>query len=43
MDSRFHSAIAAIESDDPELFRALIQEDPNLATTCSTVSHLTLL
>ena len=43
MDPRFHPAIAAIKSDDLEGFRALIAEDPSLATARSTVSHPTLL
>jgi hypothetical protein len=43
MDAKFHPAIAAIESDDLETFRALVHEDPTLAVACSSTSHPTLL
>ena len=43
MDVRFHPAIAAIKSGDLEKFRALIAEDPSLATSRSSKSHPTLL
>lgn len=43
MDSKFHPAIAAIESDDLERFKALIAADPSLATSRSSRSHPTLL
>lgn len=43
MDVRFHPAIAAIKSGDLEKFRALIAEDPSLATSHSSKSHPTLL
>lgn len=43
MDAKFHPAMAAIADDDLEKFKALIAEDPSLATTRSTKSHPTLL
>jgi ankyrin repeat protein len=43
MDVRFHPAIAAIKSGDLDKFRALIAEDPSLATSRSSKSHPTLL
>ncbi|HET6975751.1 MAG TPA: ankyrin repeat domain-containing protein [Pyrinomonadaceae bacterium] len=43
MDKRFHPAMAAIQSGDFETFKALIAEDPSLATSRSTRSHPTLL
>jgi uncharacterized protein len=43
MDRQFHAAIAAIESDDLEKFKALVAADPSLATTRSSRSHPTLL
>jgi uncharacterized protein len=43
MDTKFHPAIAAIESDDLEKFKALIAADPSLATSRSSRSHPTLL
>jgi ankyrin repeat protein len=43
MDARFHPAMAAINAGDLEKFRALIAEDPSLATSRSTCSHPTLL
>ncbi len=43
MDAKFHPAMAAIADDDVEKFKALIAEDPSLATSRSTKSHPTLL
>lgn len=43
MDAKFHPAMAAISNDDVEKFKALIAEDPSLATTRSRKSHPTLL
>ena len=43
MDSKFHPAVAAVESDDLEKFKALIAADPSLATERSSRSHPTLL
>lgn len=43
MDRKFHPAIAAIESDDLEKFKAFVSADPSLATSRSTRSHPTLL
>jgi ankyrin repeat protein len=43
MDTRFHPAIAAMRSGDVEKFKALVAEDPTLATARSTTSHPTLL
>jgi ankyrin repeat protein len=43
MDKKFHPALAAIKSDDLEKFKALIAEDPTLATERSSRSHPTLL
>jgi ankyrin repeat protein len=43
MDSKFHPAIAAIEADDLEKFKALLAADPSLATSRSSRSHPTLL
>lgn len=43
MDAKFHPAMAAIASGDLEKFKALIAEDPSLATTRSSKSHPTLL
>ena len=43
MDARFHPAMAAIKSGDLERLRALLVEDPGLATTRSSCSHPTLL
>src|ERR1051325_8849070 len=43
MDTRFHPAMAAIEQDDLERLRALIRDDPTLATARSSKSHPTLL
>ena len=39
MDRKFHPAIAAIESDDLEKFKALVAADPSLATSRSSRSH----
>ena len=43
MDAKFHPAIAAIRSGDLEKFKALVSEDPTLATSRSSRSHPTLL
>jgi uncharacterized protein len=43
MDPKFHPAIAAIRSGDLETFKALITQDPTLATSRSSTSHPTLL
>ncbi|HSS22227.1 MAG TPA: ankyrin repeat domain-containing protein [Pyrinomonadaceae bacterium] len=43
MDTKFHPAVAAIKSGDVDALRALINEDPSLATARSTQSHPTLL
>ena len=43
MDTKFHPAIAAIEADDLEKFKALVAADPSLATSRSSRSHPTLL
>lgn len=43
MEIRFHPAMAAIKTGDLEKFKALIAEDPSLATARSTKSHPTLL
>jgi uncharacterized protein len=43
MDAKFHPAIAAIRSGDLEKFKALITQDPSLATSRSSRSHPTLL
>ena len=43
MDKKFHPAIAAIEADDLEEFKALVAADPSLATSRSSRSHPTLL
>jgi hypothetical protein len=43
MDAKFQPAIAAIESGDLDKFKALIAEDPSLATSRSSISHPTLL
>jgi len=43
MDAKFQPAIAAIRSGDLETFRALISQDPTLATSQSSSSHPTLL
>ncbi len=43
MNAKFHPAMKAVESDDLEKFKALIAEDPSLATARSTRSHPTLL
>jgi hypothetical protein len=43
MDAKFHPAITAIRSGDLETFKALITQDPTLATSRSLVSHPTLL
>lgn len=43
MDAKFHPAIAAIRSGDLEKFKALVSQDPSLATSRSSRSHPTLL
>lgn len=43
MDLKFQPAIAAIKADDVDALRALIAEDPSLATSRSSISHPTLL
>ena len=43
MDAKFHPAIAAIRSGDLEKFKALVSQDPTLATSRSSSSHPTLL
>jgi ankyrin repeat protein len=43
MNAKFHPAMKAIRTDDLEKFKALIAEDPSLATSRSTRSHPTLL
>src|SRR2546425_8674785 len=39
MDAKFHPAIAAISSGDLEKFKALVSQDPTLATSRSSTSH----
>ena len=43
MDAKFHPAIDAIKSGDIDKLRALLNEDPSLATARSSKSHPTLL
>jgi uncharacterized protein len=43
MDAKFHPAIRAIKSGDLEGLRALLDQDPSLATAHSSKSHPTLL
>ena len=43
MNAKFHPAIAAIRSGDLETFKALVIQDPTLATSRSSTSHPTLL
>src|SRR5438105_5142644 len=43
MDAKFHPAVAAIRSGDLETFKALVSQDPTLATSRSSSSHPTLL
>jgi ankyrin repeat protein len=43
MDAKFQPAIAAIRSGDLETFKALVGQDPTLATSRSSMSHPTLL
>ena len=43
MDQKFHPAIAAIKEGDVAKLKALVAEDPSLATSRSTTSHPTLL
>ena len=43
MDKKFHPTMRAIQAGDVERLRALVREDPSLATSRSTRSHPTLL
>jgi ankyrin repeat protein len=43
MDAKFQPAIAAIEAGDVDKLKALVAEDPSLATSRSSTSHPTLL
>ena len=43
MDAKFHPAIRAIKSGDIENLRAILNQDPSLATARSSRSHPTLL
>ena len=43
MDAKFHPAMVAIKLGDLQRFRALVRQDPALATTRSSTSHPTLL
>jgi hypothetical protein len=43
MDAKFHPAILAIKSGDLDGLRALLDQDPSLATARSSRSHPTLL
>lgn len=43
MDAKFHPAIAAIKTGDLEGLKALLDQDPSLATARSSRSHPTLL
>lgn len=43
MDKKFHPAMKAIKEGDVERLRALLREEPSLATSRSTRSHPTLL
>jgi ankyrin repeat protein len=43
MDTKFHSAIAAIRSGDLDELKSLVRQDPTLATGRSSKSHPTLL
>ena len=43
MDAKFYPAIATLETGDVDKLKALIAEDPSLATSRSTTSHPTLL
>ena len=43
MEAKFHPAMAAVKSGDLQKFKALIAEDPALATARSSKSHPTLL
>jgi len=43
MDKKFHPAIEAMRAADVEKLRALVAEDPSLATSRSSRSHPTLL
>jgi ankyrin repeat protein len=43
MDPKFHPAVTAVKAGDFEAFRALLRDDPTLATDRSSTSHPTLL
>jgi hypothetical protein len=43
MDAKYHPAIAAIRSGDLKTFKALVSQDPTLATSRSSIGHPTLL
>lgn len=43
MEAKFHPAMKAVRTGDLEKFKALIAEDPSLATSRSSKSHPTLL
>lgn len=43
MDAKFHPAMQAVQAGDLDRFKALIDEDPSLATARSSRSHPTLL
>jgi hypothetical protein len=43
MEAKFHPAMAAIKAGDLEQLKALVREDPSLATGRSSRSHPTLL
>jgi len=43
MDAKFHPAVVAIKLGDLERLRALLAQDPSLATSRSSMSHPTLL
>src|SRR5215470_13354400 len=43
MDAKFHPAMVSIKTDDLERFRALVRQDPTVATSRSSTSHPTLL
>ena len=43
MDAKFHPAMEAINANDADRLRALVEADPTLATSRSTCSHPTLL
>ena len=43
MDAKFHPAMKAVQADDLDTFKALLGEDPSLATSRSSKGHPTLL